>query len=94
MLCTYIGSARHIYMDYVDAATGRTLEAEPGRTYDIQRAPGRHPGLAAIPGDRRWTAWTLPAPALTDLELPPPPDAGEPTTTEPVEGAATPESEG
>ena len=52
----YTGHATALYMDYIDGATGRTLTAEPGGTYDVRVAPGRNPGLSPVPGDGRWTA--------------------------------------
>jgi len=57
MLCVYLGTDSRSYQDYVNAFTGRMLEAEPGfGVYDIQVAPGRNPGLPLPPGDGRWAA--------------------------------------
>ena len=56
MLCSYTGSDSRMYMDYRDAYTGRTLEATPGGSYDIEAVPGPAAGLPLPPGDGRWTA--------------------------------------
>ena len=58
MLSRYVGSDARSYGDYLDASTGRMLEAEPGElaVYDVLVAPGRNPGLPLPPGDGRWAA--------------------------------------
>ena len=49
------GSEGLTYPQYIDEAAGRTLTTAPGGTYSVNVAPG-NPGLAATPGDGRWTA--------------------------------------
>ena len=57
MLFRYLGAdAGRMYLDYVDAATGRMLEPVPDAVYGIRVAPGRNPGLPLPPGDGRWAA--------------------------------------
>ncbi len=45
------------YAEYLDLAKGSTLVAEPGETYDINRAVGAPEGLPMPPDD----GWTEPA---------------------------------
>lgn len=58
----YLGSDHRLYLDYADAATGRTLEVAPGGTYDVR---AREPGMPVPPPDGRWGP--APEPALTAL---------------------------
>jgi hypothetical protein len=98
----YSGHATALYMDYTDAATGRTLTAEPGQSYDVAPAPGRSPGLPLLPGDGKWTAIAPPAPDGPEVirpapwpetvNLPPLPQIA-PGTGEPPTGPAAPEGE-
>ena len=70
MFCTYTGSDGRMYPDYRDAPTGRTLEASPGGTYDIEVASGQAEGLPLPPGDGRWAPVLIQqveAPVLADL---------------------------
>ena len=55
MLCSYTGSDGRMYPDYRDTFTGRTLEAAPGGTYNIEAISGPAAGLPLPPGDGRWT---------------------------------------
>ncbi len=41
MLAAYTGHEALTFSDYLDLETGKTLHAEPGRTYDIAPASGR-----------------------------------------------------
>ena len=90
MLATFHGTPGLRYPDFIDAATGRMLEPEPGGTYDVKAAPGRHPGLPDLPGDGRWAAVpdappssplsiTL-SPAVVTVSAPAPDPAAEPAT--------------
>jgi hypothetical protein len=58
VLCLYVGGDARGYGDYLNAATSRMLEVEPGANavYDVIHAPGRNPGLPLPPGDGRWIA--------------------------------------
>ena len=70
MFCTYTGSDHRMYLDYRDASTGRTLEASPGGSYDIEVASGQAEGLPLPPGDGRWAPTLIQqvgAPVLADL---------------------------
>jgi hypothetical protein len=40
-LAAYNGHEALTFTDYLDLATGKTLRAEPGRTYDVAPASGR-----------------------------------------------------
>ena len=40
-LAAYTGHETLTFPDYLDLATGKTLRAEPGRTYDVAPASGR-----------------------------------------------------
>jgi hypothetical protein len=40
-LAAYLGHEPLTFSDYIDLDTGRTLAAEPGRTYDLAPAGGR-----------------------------------------------------
>ena len=52
-----MGTDSRSYGDYLNAATSRMLEAEPGGgPYDVRVAPGRNPTLPLPPGDGRWHA--------------------------------------
>ena len=97
MLCVFTGSQNLAYPDYLDASTGRMLEAEPGGgPYDIRVAPGRNPTLPLPPGDGRWIA-------VSALEPQAPPEAaeGEPETPQepgpadeaPPEGVPAPDGQ-
>jgi hypothetical protein len=50
----YNGHYTLIYGDHIDTATGKTLVAVPGNSYNTTVAPGRHAGVPATPGDGRW----------------------------------------
>ena len=66
MLCQYLGTDARSYPDYLNALTGRMLEAKPGTTvYDIHVAPGRAEGLPLPPGDGRWAAAPARIPAAS-----------------------------
>lgn len=87
------------YPDHIDLATGKTLVAVPGQSYATAAAPGRNPGLPAVPGDSRWGSPGVAAPAPVLRREPvtvPPVPPGEPPETNPAppEDAASPESEG
>jgi hypothetical protein len=64
VLLAYLGSDTRMYLQYADAATGRTLEVTPGGTYDVRT---RDPGLPLPPGDGRWGPAS--PPALTALAV-------------------------
>ena len=67
-----------MYPDYRDAPTGRTLEASPGGTYDIEVASGQAEGLPLPPGDGRWApvlTQQVKAPGVPSLTRPPVPAA-------------------
>jgi len=49
---TFTGEAPQVYPQYLDVEQGRTLVAEPGRTYDIAPADGQ--GALPMPPDGRW----------------------------------------
>jgi len=49
----YTGDQQQTYPQYLDAEQGRTLVAEPGRTYDITPADGQAAALP-MPPDGRW----------------------------------------
>lgn len=53
MRATYIEVFPVTYLDYFDLNSG-VLSAEPGHTYEIAVASGRHPDLPLPPGDGRW----------------------------------------
>lgn len=40
-LAAYTGHEALTFQDYLDLGTGKTLAAEPGRTYDVAPASGR-----------------------------------------------------
>ena len=52
------------YAEYIDLAKGSTLVAEPGGTYDLDRAEGASEGLPMPPDD----LWTAPAAKKTPKE--------------------------
>lgn len=80
MLLPYLGSDHRFYLDYADAATGRTLEVAPGGSYDVR---AREPGMPVPPADGRWAPAS--PPPLTDL-------AAEDETPGPEPGNPEPES--
>ena len=41
MRAAYTGHETLTFQDYIDAETGRTLTAKPGRSYDVAPASGR-----------------------------------------------------
>jgi len=92
MLCTYTGSDSRMYLDYRDAFTGRSLEAAPGGTYDIEVASGQPGSLPLPPGDGRWLAAAegVPGAPAAPPWPPAPVPAAEPEPVAPV----TPEEAG
>ncbi len=86
----YLGSDHRLYLDYADAATGRTLEVAPGGSYEM--CP-REPGMPVPPADGRWGepvlpsvfpsvgAWLGVARELTEPEAVPEPGEPEPEST-------------
>lgn len=48
----YLGSETRTYTQWLDASTGRTLVADPGRSYDMYPAGGLN--LTAPPADGLW----------------------------------------
>lgn len=68
----FTGSGRRAYADYVDTATDRMLEAEPGQTY-VMRVTWDM--LPVPPGDGFWEeaegAPEAPEPAGTDTKTAP-----------------------
>ena len=77
----YLGSDDRQYLQYADAATGRTLEVVPGGTYEMRPF---EPGLPVPPADGRWgPASPPPPPARTDLTPKSATPASEPGDPEP-----------
>ena len=94
----YNGHYPVTYVDHINAATGRTLVAEPGGTYDVRVAPGRNPGLSHVPGDGRWSVPAAPEEQVPEDSLEDrhdeladedPPAAPEPAPAEPADGSET-----
>ena len=79
MLLAYLGHEHRLYLQYADAATGRTLEVAPGGTYDVRP---REPGMPLPPGDGRWGP--APEPVLTALVTEPAAPGPEPGDPEPA----------
>lgn len=50
---TYVEVFPVTYLDYLDLNSG-VLQAEPGKSYEIAPASGRHPDLPVPPADGRW----------------------------------------
>ena len=86
MLLAYLGSDQRFYLDYADAATGRTLEVAPGGTYDVR---AREPGMPVPPPDGRWGPAQAEPPELTALVTEPDPEPGDPEP-EPPQTSALP----
>ena len=84
-LAVYTGHEALTFPDYLDQETGRTLTAEPGRTYDITPASGRP--VPDIPAG--W--FTSVVTASGGITLSPPGLTGEVETAEPAAGDGEPE---
>jgi hypothetical protein len=78
----YTGHEALTFSDYLDAATGKTLRAEPGRVYDIIPASGRP--VDDIP--RAWFRPVPPPPPFPPAPFPPVP----PVVTVPPPSDGTP----
>lgn len=79
----FTGYVPLLYPAYLDEATGRPLQADPGGVYDMTPAGGLN--LPVPPGDGRWTA-SEPAeppepdePVQVSLPVPPPPVVNPPS---------------
>ena len=94
MLCVFTGSQNLAYPDYLDASTGRMLEAEPGGgPYDIRVAPGRNPTLPLPPGDGRWIAVSALEPQAPLEAEPETPQEPGPADEAPPEGEPAPDGQ-
>lgn len=84
MAVQYLGHMTMTYMDYIDLATGKTLVAVPGQSYNIIPNGGHAAALPAVPSDGRFTAGTgreAKAPEEAPAE-----DAGNKKSRQPDEG--------
>jgi hypothetical protein len=64
---TFHGDHVTTYAEYIDAAKGSTLVAEPGGTYDITPARG-HARDLPMPPDGRWKPARTPAKTKKELD--------------------------
>jgi hypothetical protein len=73
----YTGHEALTFSDYLDLETGKTLHAEPGRSYDITPASGRvvpevpEPWFAAVQDEPAPEVWAAEPDAVPDPEQDP-----------------------